>query len=139
MYNTMLATTARSPVQPSAVSQKAEPSALSKLIMNPGGSMSLDQFCDKWLPLLYRGIEKHQYAYQEVTCFRTGERLRLTWKQAWIREVEAWDVGTSAALHWGFEGKGAPYFVKRIAYMMDLALEEKWEHLPREKRKANRN
>lgn len=129
-------TTVRPTVQTSAVPQKTESSALNKLIMNPGGSMSLDRFCDKWLPLLYCGIEKHQYAYQEVTCFRTGQRLKLTWKQAWIREVEAWDVGTSAALHWGFEGKGAPYFVKRIAYMMDLILEAQWEHLPREKRKA---
>jgi hypothetical protein len=131
----MLTTT----VRPNAVPQKTELSALNKLIMNPGGSMPLDQFCDKWLPLLYRGIEKHKKCSQEVTCFRTDKRLTLTWKQAWLREVEAWDIGSSAALHWGFEGKGAPYFVKRIAYIMDLVLEEKWEVLQREKRKGNRN
>ncbi len=123
-------------VRPPAVSQKTETSALNKLIMNPGGSMSLDQFCDKWLPLLYRGIEKHKKCSQEVTCFRTDQRLTLTWKQAWLREVEAWDIGSSAADRWGFEGKGAPYFVKRIAYMMDLILEEKWEHIQSEKRKT---
>lgn len=131
MYNTMLTT-----VRPPAAAQKAETSALNKLIMNPGGSMPLDKFCDKWLPWLYRGIEKHKKASQQVTCFRTGERLTLTWKQAWLREVEAWDIGSSAALHWGFDGKNAPYFVKRFAYMMDLVLEEKWENLQREKRKA---
>lgn len=131
MYNTMLTT-----VRPPAVSQKAETSALNKLIMKPGGSMPLDQFCDKWLPWLYRGIEKHKYATQEVTCFRTGERLTLTWKQAWQREIEAWDIGSSASLHWGFEGKSAPYAVRRLAYMMDLILEEKWEHIQNENRKA---
>lgn len=131
MYNTML-TTARPP----AVSEQTETSALNKLIMNPGGSMPLDRFCDKWLPLLYRGIEKHKYASQEVTCFRTNQRLTLTWKQAWLREVETWDISPSTAVHWGVDGKSAPYFVKRFAYMMDLILEEKWENLQREKRKV---
>ena len=129
-------TTVRPTIQASTVSQKAEPSALNKLIMNPGGSMPLDQFCDKWIPWLYRGIEKHKYAAQQVTCFRTGEKLTLTWKQAWLREVEAWAVSPSEAQRWGFEGKSAPYFVKQLAYMMDLILEEKWEHIQNEKRKA---
>lgn len=126
-------TTARPPV----AAQKAEISALNKLIMNPGGSMSLDKFCDKWLPCLYRGIEKHKKASQQVTCFRTGERLTLTWKQAWLREIEAWDISPSAAIHWGFDGKSAPYFVKRFAYMMDLILEEKWENLSEKRKDRN--
>ena len=134
----MLTTT----VRPLAAKVQPETSPLSKLIVSPGGSMPLDAFFDKWIPWLYRGLEKHRYASQEVTDCRTGEKLTLTWRQAWLREIESWDFSPSTAHNWGFDASKAPYFAKRIAYMMDLALEHQFETFKNEKnreRQACRN
>jgi hypothetical protein len=101
--------------------QKQKP--LARVVLEPGAQMGLDEFFEKWIPKLY-GVQKHPYAVQTGTDFRTGLPLYKTWRQICFHEIEAWCFNRRNAHNWGSRWESAPESAKRLAYFMNFILEE---------------
>ena len=100
--------------------------------------MPLGAFFDEWIEKLY-GIEKHKYAVQRGTDFRTGYPINKTWKQACYFELQRWGFTQCTAKSWGADWESAPEIPRRLAYFMNqILLEDQGEHEIRQ-RNGNRH